>query len=80
MAPEKNFKLLKYEHIIYSFDAHDLKISKISKFRYFMHTLKNFAKSVSAYIFAKFKYFAKQPILTESPNHVLQMIYNMFIF
>ena len=26
-APEKNFKLLKYEHIIYSFEARDLEIS-----------------------------------------------------
>ena len=26
MAPEKNFKLLKYEHIIYSFEARNLQI------------------------------------------------------
>ena len=26
MAPEKNFKLLKYEHIIHSFEARDLEI------------------------------------------------------
>ena len=26
MAPEQNFKLLKYEHIIYSFEARDLQI------------------------------------------------------
>ena len=29
MAPEKNFKLLKYEHIIYHFRAHDLEIPLI---------------------------------------------------
>ena len=29
MAPEKNFKLLKYEHITYSFEARDLEISNI---------------------------------------------------
>ena len=29
MAPEKNFKLLKYEHIIYSFEARDLEISNV---------------------------------------------------
>ena len=29
MAPEKNFKLLKYEHIIYSFEARDLEISNM---------------------------------------------------
>ena len=40
-------------------------------FRDFMNTLRNFANSVFAHIFAKFKYFAKQFILTESPDHVL---------
>ena len=29
MAPEKNLKLLKYEHIIYSFEARDLEISNM---------------------------------------------------
>ena len=29
MAPEKNFRLLKYEHIIYHFKAHDLEIPLI---------------------------------------------------
>ena len=29
MAPEKNFKLLKYEHTIYSFEAYDLEISNM---------------------------------------------------
>ena len=29
MAPEKNFRLLKYEHIIYSFEARDLEISNM---------------------------------------------------
>ena len=33
-----------------------------------MNILRNFAKSVFAHIFAKFKYFAKQFILTESPD------------
>ena len=36
-----------------------------------MNTLRNFAKSAFALIFAKFKYLAKQFILTESPDHVL---------
>ena len=44
---------------------------EISKFRNFMNTLKNFAKSAFAQISAKFKYFAKQFILTESPGHML---------
>ena len=29
MAPEKSFKLLKYEHTIYSFEARDLVISNM---------------------------------------------------
>ena len=41
------------------------------KFRDFMNTLRNFAKSVFACIFAKFTYVSKQFILTESPDHVL---------
>ena len=39
-------------------------------FRDFMNTLRNFVKSVFAHIFWKFKYFAKQIILTEFPDHV----------
>ena len=41
------------------------------KFRDFMNTSRNFAKSVFVRIFAKFKYLAKQFILTESPDHLL---------
>ena len=37
-----------------------------------MNTLRNFAKSVFAHISAKLKYIAKQFILTESADHVLQ--------
>ena len=44
---------------------------KIFRFRDFMSTLGNFKKSVFAHIFAKFKYFAKSFIPTESPDHVL---------
>ena len=32
----------------------------------------NFAKYIIAFIFAKFKYFAKQIIYLVSPDHVLQ--------
>ena len=41
------------------------------KFRDFMNPSRNFVKSVFACIFAKFKYLAKEFILTESPDHVL---------
>ena len=77
MASEKNFKLLKYEHIIYSFEESDLEFRlynyfcEISKFRDFMNTLRNFTKSVFAHISEKFKYFAKHFILTESTDYVL---------
>ena len=62
MAPEKTFGLLKYEHIIYSFEAHDLEslnnyFCKIYKFSDFMNTLKNFLKSIFAHISMKLKYF-----------------------
>ena len=43
-----------------------------SKFRGFTKAFTNFAKYVIAFIFAKFKYFAKQIIYLESPDHVLQ--------
>ena len=78
MAVQKIFKLLKYEHII------DITLKHVTwrfricncfreifRFRDFMSTLRNFAKSVFAHIFAKFKYFAKQFILMESPDHML---------
>ena len=79
MAPEwlseKNFKLFKYEHISLKDVTWRFGICnyfcKIFKFREFYEHFKNFAKSVFAHIFAKFKYFAKQFILTESPDHVL---------
>ena len=77
MAVRKNVKLLKYEHIIYHFKGRGLEISKcnyfreIFKFRDFMNTLRNFAKSVCAHIFAKFEYFAKLIIYSKSPDHVL---------
>ena len=38
----------------------------------FTKAFKNFAKYIIAFIFAKFKYFAKQIIYLESPDHPLQ--------
>ena len=58
----KKFKLLKYEHITYSFEARNPEIlniyNVIFKFRDFMNTLRNFAKFVFPRVFAKFKYLA----------------------
>ena len=42
------------------------------KFRGFTKAFKNFAKYIITFIFAKFKYFAKQIIYLESPDHQLQ--------
>ena len=82
MTPErlftKIFKLIKYEHIIYHFETRGLGVRiynyfrEIFKFRDFMNTVRNFAKSVFAQIFAKFEYFAKVMIYSKSPDHVLQ--------
>ena len=51
--------LLALKHVIWRFRICNY-FCEISKFRDFMNTLRNFAKSVSAHISAKFKYFAKQ--------------------
>ena len=45
-----------------------------------MNTLRNVEKFVFACIFSKFKYLVKKFILTESSDHMLKMIYSMFIF
>ena len=69
----KNFKLSKYEDIIYYFKARGLVISNIQlhsrniQIRDFMNTLRNFAKSVSAHVLAKSVFahiFAKFEYLT----------------
>ena len=68
----KKFILLKYEHMLYIALKHIIwrfricnYVCEMFKFRDFMNTLRNFAKSVFARI------FAKQFILTESPDHML---------
>ena len=80
MAPEwlsEKIPDFKYEYIIYSFEDVIWRFRICNYFREmfefsdFMNTLRNFAKSVFASIFAKFKYLAKQFILTESQDHVL---------
>ena len=43
----------------------------MSKFRDYMNTVRNFAKSVSARIFAKLKYLAKSFMSTESTDQVI---------
>ena len=63
----KDFKLLKYNHIIYSFEVLSRNVS-ISRF--YEH-FKKFRKNCFACIFSKFKYFARQFTSMESPDHVL---------
>ena len=78
MAVRKNFKLLKYEHIIYHFKARGLEISniynyfrEILKFRDFYEHFKKFREICFCLFFAKFEYFAKVIIYSKSPDHVL---------
>ena len=42
------------------------------KFRGFTKAFLNFTKFIIVYIFAKFKYFSKQIIYLDSPDHALQ--------
>ena len=45
-------------HVVWRFREYNY-FREIVKFRDFMNTLRNFAKSVFAHIFAKFEYFVK---------------------
>ena len=81
MAPEQLFEKISnfknrnvlyiiLKHAVWRFRIHNY-FREIFKFRDFMNTLRNFAKSVFAHIFAKFEYFAKVIIYSKSPDHVL---------
>ena len=51
------------------------------KFRGFTKALKNFAKYIIAFIFAKFKHFAKQIIYLESPlNYIFGISIKLYIW
>ena len=58
-------------YIIWRFQIYNLFREKF-KFRGFTKAFKIFTKYIIAFIFAKFKYFAKQIIYLESPDHLLQ--------
>ena len=73
MAPEKisdfsnmNILYIALKHVISRYRIRNY-FCEISKFRDFMNALRNFEKSGFAHTSTKFKYFAKQLILTESP-------------
>ena len=81
MAPERvfekisNFKNMNMlyiilKHVVWRFRIYNY-FREIFQFRDFMNTLRNFAKSVFAYIFVKFEYLAKVIIYSKSPDHVL---------
>ena len=57
--------------MIWRFQIYNLFREKFT-FRGFTKTFKNFAKYIIAFIFTKFKYFAKQIIYLESSDHQLQ--------
>ena len=59
------------KRVIWRFQIYNLFCEKF-KFRGFTKAFTNFAKYIIAFIFSKFKYFAKQIIYLESPDHVLQ--------
>ena len=81
MAPERlfenisNFKNMNtlyiiLKHAVWRFRLYNY-FPEIFKFRDFMNTLRNFAKSVFVHIFAKFEYFAKVILYSKSLDHVL---------
>ena len=86
MGIRKNFKLLKYEHIIYSFEARNLEIlnmgllsRSILILRFYEH-FKKFREICFARIFVKFKYLVKKFILRDLQITCFKMICNTFIF
>ena len=66
-----NISYITLKRVIWRFQIYNLFLKKC-KFRDFTKAFKNFAKYIIAFIFAKFKYFAKQIIYLESPVHPLQ--------
>ena len=80
MAPEQLFEKIsnfKNMNVLYIILKHVVWRSRIYnyfreifKFRDFMNTLRNFAKSVFAHIYAKFEYFSKVIIYSKSPDYV----------
>ena len=59
------------KHVIWRLQIYNL-FHEIFEFCDFKRAFLNFTKSIIAYIFAIFKYFAKQTIYSDSPAHVLQ--------
>ena len=66
-----NISYIILKRVIWRFQIYNLFREKF-KFRGFTKAFKNFAKYIIGFIFAKFKYFTKQIIYLESPDHSLQ--------
>ena len=83
MAPEQLFEKIsnfKNMNVLYIILKHVVwRFQIFNYFRDFMNTLRNFAKSVFAHIFAKFEYFVKVIIIRNLQTTCFKMIYNMFI-
>ena len=66
-----NISCIILKRVIWRFQICNLFREKF-KFRGFRKAFKNFAKYIIAFIFAKFRFFAKQITYLESPDHPLQ--------
>ena len=66
-----NISYISLKRVIWRFQIYNLFREKF-KFHGFTKAFKNFVKHIIGFIFAKFKYFAKQIIYMESPDHPRQ--------
>ena len=66
-----NISYIILKRVTWRFQIYNLFREKF-KFRGFTKAFKNFAKYIITFIFAKFKYFAKQIIYLKSTDHQLQ--------
>ena len=64
-----NMLYITLKHVVWRFRIYNY-FHKKFKFRDFMNTLRTFAKSVFAQIFAKFEYFVKVIIYLKSPDQM----------
>ena len=84
MAPEKNFKLLRYEHITYHFKVHDLEIPLIQIFSRNIQISRKYEQKQISRNFLKCSknreilIFRKSNYISEISR--LRASYNMFIF
>ena len=73
-----NISYIISKRVIWRFQIYNLFREKF-KFRGFTKAFKNFAKYIIAFIFAKFKYFAKKLYIWNLQITCFKMIYDIFI-